>query len=153
MLSPSRKAPNFQLARLDGGTESLADLKAKPAVLAFYKVSCPVCQMTLPFLERIAQSGALQLRAISQDNAEASRRFNTEYGITFPTLLDSAEADYPASNAYQIAFVPSVFLVEPDGSIGWTMEGFSKAQFDELARRAGVAVFSADDHVPEWKAG
>jgi peroxiredoxin len=152
-LSPGRKAPDFQLARLDGGTESLAELKAKPAVLAFYKVSCPVCQITLPFLERIAQSGALDLRAVSQDNAKASERFNREYGITFPTLLDPADADYPASNAYEITHVPSVFLVEPDGSIGWTMEGFSRSQLEELARRAGVAVFTANDHVPEWKAG
>lgn len=153
MLSPGRKAPDFQLTRLDGGAESLAGLKARPTVLAFFKVSCPTCQLTLPFLERIAQSNALSLRAVSQDDAKLSAGFNSEYGITFPTLLDSAAAGYPASNAYEITHVPSVFLVEPDGSIGWTMEGFSKAQLEELALRAGVAVFTANDHVPEWKAG
>ena len=43
--------------------------------------------------------------------------FNQRFGVTFPTLLDLSNEDYPASNAYGITSVPSLFLVEPDGTI------------------------------------
>ena len=72
---------------------------------------------------------------------------------TFPTLLDSSSEDYPASNAYGITSVPSLFLVERDGTIARSINGFSKRDFEEIGARAGVSPFSPDDHVPEWKAG
>ncbi len=42
--------------------QSLEDILGKgPALLAFYKISCPVCQLTAPYLERLAAGSALQV--------------------------------------------------------------------------------------------
>ena len=147
-------APSFHLKRLDGAEQSLQLILAKgPALLAFYKISCPVCQLTFPFLERMAASSSLQVIGISQDEDVPTHGFNERYGITFPTLLDQSKEGYPASNAYGLTTVPSLFLVEPDGNISKSTIGFSKRDLEAIGERAGVQVFRPEDNVPEWKAG
>jgi len=50
-LATGTKAPEFELKTLDGKKFSLRDELANgPVVLAFFKVSCPTCQYTFPFL-------------------------------------------------------------------------------------------------------
>jgi len=147
-------APSFRLTSLDGSAQSLQDiLSSGPVLLAFYKISCPVCQLTAPYLQRLAANNAIQVIGISQDDASATRGFLERFGVTFPTLLDLSSEEYPASNAYGITSVPSLFLVERDGTVGRAFRGFSKRDFEEIGARAGVSPFGPDDHVPEWKAG
>ncbi len=125
-------------------------------LLAFFKISCPVCQLTAPYLERLAvdnERRRLQVVGISQDDAGATRGFANRFGLTFPTLLDSSADEYPSSNAYGISSVPTLFVVEPDGIVSRSFAGFSKRDFEELGARAGVVPFGPEDHVPEWKAG
>ncbi len=104
-------------------------------------------------MERLAANGAIQVIGISQDDGGATRGFMQRFGVTFPTLLDLSSEDYPASNAYGITSVPSLFLLERDGAIERSFNGFSKRDFEEIGARAGVSPFGPDDHVPEWKAG
>ena len=120
MLPPGVAAPDFLLKTLDGKAASLFEPGA--VVLAFLKVSCPVCQFTFPFLDRLNRNraqGAPGIVAISQDDAGDTRAFHAEFGVALPTLLDREEDEYPASNAYGISHVPSLFLVEADGRISW----------------------------------
>lgn len=153
MLQSGSIAPPFLLEDMGGGKRSLKEiLEAGPALLAFYKISCPVCQLTLPFLERIAR-GSLQVIAISQDDERGTAKFQQKYGLSLPTLLDRESGDYPASNAYGISHVPSLFLIEPDGRVSMAVDGFVKRDLEAIGQRAGVAPFHPDDHVPEWKAG
>jgi len=147
-------APTFQLTGLDGSTQSSQDILAGgPALLAFFKISCPVCQLTAPYLQRLAGNNAVQVIGISQDDAGATREFMQRFGLTFPTWLDLSEHDYPASNAYGITSVPTLFLLERDGTISRMFAGFSRRDFEEIGARVGVSPFGPDDHVPEWKAG
>ena len=153
MLKAGAKAPSFTLDDISGGKKSLSDVLARgPALLALYKISCPVCQMTLPFLDRIAK-GTLQVIAISQDEEPGTARFRATYGVSVPTLLDHERDGYPASNAFGISHVPSLFLVEPDGTISLASEGFIKRDIEAIAGRAGVVPFRPDEKIPEWKAG
>lgn len=152
-LDAGDAAPRIQLPDVDGRIRSLDEfLSAGPALLVLFKVSCPTCQFTLPFLERL-QGGRLQVVGISQDDAEWTREFNTEFGLTFPTLTDLAATNYPVSNAFGITIVPSLFLVQPDGRISWTGVGFSRQSMVELAEMAGVPVLKSGERVPEWKSG
>jgi peroxiredoxin len=154
LLAAGTRAPDFRLARIEGGETSLSEIAARgPALLVFFKVSCPVCQMTLPFLDRIHSTGHLPIYGISQNDAPDTREFVSEFGVGFPMLLDSEDADFPASNAYGISSVPTSFLIERDGSLSRVIEGWQKAEIEHLGALAGVAVFRADDHVPAWKAG
>jgi peroxiredoxin len=153
MLSPGSKAPPFTLRDLNGTPHSLTTLLAAgPVLLAIYKISCPVCQLTLPFLHRIAR-GNLQIIAISEDDPSGTRRFQTKFGVSLLTLLDREEEGYPVSNAFGITHVPSLFLIEPDGAISLASEGFVKSDLESIGARAGIQPFLQDETVPAWKAG
>ena len=155
-------APAFRLPRLEGGEVSLKDLIANgPVVLAFFKVSCPVCQFTFPFLERLHEtygSAGFTVFGISQDDARDTREFAKEFGVKFPVLID--ERGYPASNHYGLTNVPSVFLISPDGKIKISSVGFSRADLEkisgEAARAAGKPaqpLFRPGEVVPDYKPG
>jgi peroxiredoxin len=153
MLTAGTKAPAFALEDLSGRRIALSEILTQgPALLAVYKIGCPVCQLTLPFLERIANV-SLQVIGISQDDARGTGRFQQTYRLTMPTLLDPEDAKYPASNAFGITHVPSLFLVEPDGVISLASNGFSKRDLEAIGKRAGVEIFRPDEKVPDWKAG
>jgi len=154
MLSAGQAAPSFQLAQLNGGQKSLQEILEKgPALLVFYKISCPVCQLTAPYLERLAGGQKLQVIGISQDDASATQSFNQRFAVTYPTLLDEQQKGYAASNAFGISSVPALFLVEQDGNIAAAFNGFSKHDIAALGERAGQPAFRPEDNVPEWKAG
>ena len=117
ILRAGQFAPEFKLERLeDGGASRIANrselLRDGPVLLAFFKSSCPVCQMTLPFLERVHRGrtpGSMNIYGVSQDDAETTGEFAAKFGISFPLLLDSAANDYAAGNAYGISHVPTMF--------------------------------------------
>jgi peroxiredoxin len=154
MLGVGNSAPDFHLTDTLGHEKSLRDFIAvKPALIALFKISCPVCQLTAPYLERLSKSDNLEVVGISQDGLEATEEFRQEYGITFPTLLDESRKGYPASNAFEITSVPSLFLVEPSGEISMSDAGFSKRDLEAIGRLAGVQPFHPGERVPDFKAG
>src|SRR5579863_3728990 len=96
MLPTGASAPAIRLPDLSGGFQTLGDaLKKGPVLLAFFKVSCPTCVLTFPFLQRLADGGAPaspQLIGISQDDAASSREFQERLGLAMPTLIDVPRA-------------------------------------------------------------
>jgi peroxiredoxin len=154
LLEAGARAPEFRLPRLDGGETALSEITTNgPALLAFFKVTCPVCQLTLPFLERIHIGGSLPIFGISQNDAGDTRDFNREFGLTFPMLLDTEESRFAVSGAFGISTVPTMFLVESDGTISRVCEGWRKTEIEWIGGKAGVRPFRPSDYVPEWKAG
>lgn len=152
------EAPAFTAHALDPAAtpQTLAQWLADgPVVLAFFKVSCPVCQLAFPFLQRVADRGGLRVVGISQDDAALTSRFADKFGVRFWLGMDRAAEGYPASNAYGITHVPAVFVVEPDGGVSQQWSGFHKAEMEKLAARTsgGGPLFGPADAVPEWKAG
>ncbi|MGO9897196.1 MAG: peroxiredoxin family protein [Bryobacteraceae bacterium] len=152
-LEAGGDAPDFRLSRLEGGEVTLAELAAaRPVLIAFFKIGCPVCQMTLPFLERLHAAGTLAVYGISQNDAADTRGFLGEFGISLPVLLDP-EDRFPASNAYGITHVPTLFLIGPGLKIGRAIEGWVKAEIEWLGELAGVQVIRADERVPVLRPG
>ena len=162
-LTTGTKAPDFELRTLDGKPFSLSDALARgPVVLAFFKVSCPTCQYTFPFLERLhkayGQKG-VRVVGISQNGAKDTAAFIKEFGISFPMLLDDTRS-YPVSNAYGLTNVPSIFWVAQDGEIEVSSVGWIKADFEQINRRMGeagniapAAVFTPGESVKDFQAG
>jgi peroxiredoxin len=155
-------APDFSLKSIDGTEYSLSKLlKGGPVFASFFKVSCPVCQFTFPFLERLYKrygSKDVTFLGISQDKARSTKEFADEYGVTFPIVLDAT--DYPASNAYGITNVPTSFLIHTDGSVKIASLGFNKKDLEaiaaELSQRHKIplsALFRPDESVPANRPG
>ena len=161
-LTAGKAAPQVRLSRMDGGDFSLEEARQRgPVVLAFFKISCPVCQYTLPFLERLykAHRGKVAILGVSQNPKKDTAAFLKEYGITFPVLLDDTRS-YPASNAYGITNVPTVFLVGSAGTIEVSSVGWYKHDIERISRRMAEAmslppapVFHLEEQVIDSKAG
>lgn len=161
-LEAGQNAPAISLKSTSGQMISLAEaLKKGPVVAAFFKVNCPVCQFTFPFLERIYETygdSKFTFLGISQNDAAEAREFNKEFGVQFPVLID--EDGYPASNQYGLTNVPSVFLVSPDGRIQVSSVGFSKADLERIAAEAArangksaIPLFKPGEVIPDYKPG
>ncbi len=161
-LKPGTLAPDFALGTTDRKRFSLAEARAKgPVVLAFFKVSCPVCQFSLPYLQRLHQSyGAARLTVVgvSQNPARETLSFMREYGINFPVLLDDP-SNYDVSNQFGITTVPTTFLIGRDGKVRISSVGWDRVEIDDvsasLAQTTGIKarVFHPGEDVPAHKAG
>jgi peroxiredoxin len=161
-INAGHRAPSFSLKGLDGKLYSLQDLSKKgPVFVAFFKVSCPVCQFTFPFLERLYKQlggDGVAFLGVSQDDARATKDFARQYGVTFPMVLD--EKGYPASNAYGLTMVPTVFLVDTDGTVKVSSMGFNKYDLEKIASELAdrkllprAPLFQASESVPANRPG
>ncbi len=162
-LTPGASAPDFIMPAMDGKQFSLHEALVRgPVVLAFFKISCPVCQFAFPFLERIYKAYAndrLTIAGISQNDRKETAAFLKEYGVTFPVLMDDTKA-YPVSNAYGLTNVPTIFWIEQDGLIEISSVGWSHKEIDEINDKAAIIagrtvtpVFRANEDIPEFRAG
>jgi peroxiredoxin len=162
-LGTGTSAPDFTLPAIDGKPFSLKEaLLRGPVVVAFFKVSCPVCQFTFPYLERIYKSyGRRQVTmvGISQNENKDTAAFLREYGVSFPVLLDDPR-HYRVSNAYGLTNVPSIFWVAQDGEIELSSVGWVKDEIAEIGRMAAQAtgegvqpVFRPNEDVPDFRPG
>jgi peroxiredoxin len=157
MLAAGDTAPDFVLPRLSGGAASLGDLSSCrghscAVLIAFLKVSCPVCQYTFPFLERLKDAPDVNVVGVSQDGEDDTTKFWRSFGLSFPVLLDREESEYRVSNAYRLTHVPSVFLIE-SGIITRAFAGFSRPDLEKLGDRFGVPAFRAGEKTPEFRPG
>jgi len=171
-LPPGTKAPDFSLPIVLNGKGEGEDkhnaefslqaaLQRGPVLAAFFKVSCPTCQYTFPYLERLhrAHSDKIGIVGISQNDERDTAAFLKEYGVTFPTLLDDPNG-YAVSNAYGLTNVPSVFLIGQDGRIEVTSVGWVKQEVEDINRKLAEAqkitlpaIFQPGEDVRDFRAG
>jgi peroxiredoxin len=161
-LNTGTLAPDFTLPAMDGKQFSLKDALAQgPVLAAFFKISCPVCQFTFPFLERIyrAYGHNVTIIGISQNDKKETADFLKHFGITFPTLLDDISS-YPVSNAYGLTNVPSLFWIAQDGEIEISSVGWNRKEIEQINRQAAETacqalkpVFQAGEDIPDFRAG
>jgi peroxiredoxin len=163
-LPAGTKAPDFSLPSAGGGGEfSLqAALQQGPVLAAFFKVSCPTCQYTFPYLERLHRAFGdkkITIVGISQNDQSDTAAFLKEYGVTFRTLLDDPNG-YAVSNAYGLTNVPTLFLIGQDGKIEITSVGWLKQEIEDINRKLAGAqqtqappLFQPGEEVREFRAG
>jgi peroxiredoxin len=149
------------LPDLKGSVVSLADLLERgPVLLAFFKISCPVCQYAFPLLERLHRAYPdASIVGVSQNSSRDTERFCREFGVTFPILLD-APGTYMVSNAYGLTNVPTVFYIGEDGTIEVSSVGWSRREVEDIARLLGAAqnvspaqLFKPDEQITDFRAG
>ena len=139
-------APDFTLPTLDGGTQTLSDLRGQVVVLNFWASWCPPCRAEMPALARVAQEYAdrgvtvLAVNATASDSREAAQRFLHDIGVTdLPVVLDT---DGQVVQTYRISAFPTTFFVDAQGVIrdivvgGPLSEASLRARLDDLAQEA-----------------
>jgi peroxiredoxin len=162
-LEAGKQAPQFELPAMDGSKFSLQEALTRGPVLAvFFKISCPTCQYALPYFERLYKTygkGKLSILGVSQNDKKDTAEFMKRYGITLPMLLDDTKT-YPASNAYGLTNVPTVFWISEDGDIELSSVGWSRQDFEDIVKKAASAngqapkpIFQPTEQIADFRAG
>jgi peroxiredoxin len=161
MITAGALAPHFTLLGLDGREYSLPrDAGAEPLLLAFFRVSCNTCDLAFPYINRLQAEypGGWRLWTISQDDASRTAAYRDRFAIKAPVLIDAPALD--VSLLYDPPSTPALFLVAPNGRIDFTLEGFDKADMNEISRRiagfvgaTAVEIAPANDGNPAMKPG
>jgi peroxiredoxin len=158
-IASGTPAPPFSLSSLDGRTTTLADVTddgARAAVLAFFKTSCPVCRLAFPVygeLARRLEHAHVAVVAVSQDGPDVARPWLAERSFEADALDDERDG-YTVSDAYGIRIVPTLVVVEPDGTVGTVAEGWDRDAVNAIAGRFGTEpVSTPDDGLPPFKPG
>jgi peroxiredoxin len=110
----------------------------------------------MPFLERLyrrLEPGVLEIWAVAQEMPDTAAAYADQLGLTFPQMVDP---DLEATEALDLNHVPSLFLLNPDGTILRHMTGFHRGWLEEIASEfsphAGP-LFAPDENVPPMKPG
>jgi peroxiredoxin len=152
-------APFPPLALRDARGKPLAPAEGE-TIYAVFKTTCPVCEFTWPFLERVRQraEGAFRILAVSQDDPGKTAAFHERLGVQLAMAFDPQP--WAASDALGVTTVPTLFRVGPAGTVEETIVGFDRAGMEGLSRRAAALsgrpatpLFRADEHVPAIKPG
>ena len=151
VLAAGDQAPSFTLT--DAGTgEAVTDpWTTGPTVLAFFKVSCPVCHMVAPKVAALAEAG-LRVVAVGEDPPAALVAYARDRGQPVPTL--SEPRPFEVSSAYGLVSVPTLYLVGQDGVIADVVAGWDRDGWNRLAAAAGAGAVSHDgDGLPIFRPG
>jgi len=123
-VTGSQLAPDFSLAKLGGGTISLAEFRGKkPVVVDFWASWCPNCRRDMPHLNRFYEKYKDKVEVIGinlQEEGSTVQSFISSRGITFPIALDP---NGQASNAFGIHYTNTHFLIDKDGNLVRTIPG------------------------------
>jgi peroxiredoxin len=128
-LEPGQPAPDFTLPSGPGSSVSLADLRGRPVVLAFYPADwSPVCSDQLALYEAIGSEFEHYNAAvvgISVDGVWCHRAFAEARGITFPLLADfepkGAVSQQYGAYRFGAGFSErALFVLDPRSVVAWS---------------------------------
>jgi len=116
--SPGQLAFDFALDDVSGQRVKLSDLRGHPVVVNFWATWCPPCRQELPALQsayqRFRDKGVILVGVDLKENAETIQNFTTQFGLTYPLLLDR---DGAISERYQVRGIPTTVIVDADGVV------------------------------------
>jgi peroxiredoxin len=137
-----KPAPPVTLASLDGRQISIAGFRDKKAVIVTFWASwCGPCRMEMPILRDFYKKRSLantdfEILAISlDDDRQSAEEAATELKMPFPVLLDSAQA---AAAAYQVQAIPTLMIIDKDGTVAFGRVGFDAALEMQLNEHFGI---------------
>ncbi|GIX08252.1 MAG: hypothetical protein KatS3mg115_2655 [Candidatus Poribacteria bacterium] len=131
-------APDFQLTDLSGNLVRLSDYRGQGVILDFWATWCPPCVQEIPHFielyEAYHEKGLTILGIVVNDSRENVEQFVQEKGVPYPVLLGSSEEIREIAEAYGgVQYLPTTFLIRPDGTIYQRLIGYhDKATLESL---------------------
>jgi peroxiredoxin len=126
------KPPAFSLYGLDDQKHELAEWSGKLIVLNFWGTFCPPCRNEMPALQeqfdKWNEQGVTVVGVSVDKNKVTVDNFISQYGISFPILLDM---DEQVRSSYSIMYYPTTFFILPNGEVGHVQVGEMTSSFIE----------------------
>ncbi len=147
--------PEASLADPEGAVHSLrAAWAGGEALFLIGHGDCSTTRLALPFFERIHRRltrGTAVL--VLQDEPVTARELRAELDLSVPIRLEPAP--YALAAELGVVAVPTLFLVDSEGRIQRTSEGFDRAALEALAAHLGSEgpLFTAEDRAPVFRPG
>jgi peroxiredoxin len=114
--------------------------------------------MAAPKVASMAEAYPGRVVGIGQDPAERLGAFADEHGMAFPSASDPPP--YPASRAYRVETVPTLFVIDARGTVVETVESWDRGGYNRASRilgdLAGLAyheVSEEGDGLPAFRPG
>jgi cytochrome c biogenesis protein CcmG, thiol:disulfide interchange protein DsbE len=114
---PRRAAPDLPTAVLSGKPVTLADLRGKPTIVHFWASWCGPCIKEAPELAALPAILGGRANVVGVDWSDSHSHavaFVRKHGWRFPILEDR---DGKVGNRYQLAGLPTTFLLDSNGRI------------------------------------
>lgn len=106
-----------------GETVSSDDYAGKVVVLNFWYAACAPCRTEAPLLEKLSTSYAdkdVQFIGVNvRDKAEFASTFTREFGVSYPTLLDSdtGNIQFAYASASPVTATPTTLVIDRSGRV------------------------------------
>jgi peroxiredoxin len=129
-------APPVTFVMLEGGTQTMADLRGQVVLVNFWATWCPPCRAEMPGFQDVYEAKRSQgftVLGVSMDDLPRDRivTWLRERDITYPVARGTAAvaAGFGGVNSY-----PTSFLIDRRGRVRYTVRGI----FAEVTLRAAV---------------
>lgn len=118
-LEVGRKAPDFELASIDGEETALSQYRGETIVLNFWASWCPPCREEFPELITFSEEEGIPVLGVNvtkneRRGVEDVEAFLEEVPASFPILLDRTGS---VEQTYRIVALPTTYVIDRDGVI------------------------------------
>jgi thiol-disulfide isomerase/thioredoxin len=125
LIAPAdRGDPIEYSSKTDAGEPvSSSDFAGEVVVINFWYAACPPCRVEAPDLEALHQAfdgeGAAFLGVNVRDQAETAAGFEKEFGITYPSVIDTNDGTMLLAFAGTVApnAVPTTLVIDKQGRV------------------------------------
>ena len=133
-----KPAPEIALPLLGGGKSAIQ--RGKITVIDFWATWCAPCRASMPRVQQVWKEykpSGVELYSVDTDDPSPDREsqvseFLMQNRLTFPVVLD----DGTAEQAFAIANLPTMLVLDKDGKIAWSHVGALTASHETELRLA-----------------
>lgn len=135
-VKPQQPAPDFTLARAEGGNLRLAEQRGQVVLINFWASWCGPCRVEMPHLNRLhaayKASGFTVLAINVDDDPKHGAATAARWGVRVPVLLD---ANKQVTRRYDLGAMPGTVLVDRDGQVRYLHRGYREGMEADYERQ------------------
>ncbi|MBE0510089.1 MAG: protein disulfide oxidoreductase, partial [Gammaproteobacteria bacterium] len=115
-------APAIVAQTLDGQSFTLSALEGQAAVVHFWAVWCPVCELEQGMIDRLASAYPVITVAMQSGSEAEVAAYLREQGVDYPVINDP---DGALAALYGVRAVPASFVLDAQGQVRFVTRGYT----------------------------
>lgn len=130
IIDPGKRktAPVLKGTDLDGNELSTADFAGQVLVVNLWGSWCAPCRKEAPDLQKASEAMADQnvqfVGLLTKDDPASAKAFNTRFGITYPSIDDSAGRNQAAfADSLPSMAIPTTWVIDAKGKVAARVMG------------------------------